>query len=129
MRVVSNTSPILNLAIIGRLYLLNSVFGQVLVPPAVLEELRPDEHLPGSEEIRAALAEGWLRVQEVNDLRLVSSLGRELDRGETEAIALALEVDADLLLLDGAGCQAGGPHAYASNHGRGGCSAACVARR
>ena len=42
MPVVSNTSPILNLAIIGQLDLLRQQFGEVLIPPMVLQELKVD---------------------------------------------------------------------------------------
>jgi len=54
MRVVSNTSPLLNLAIIGQLALVQQQFGQVWIPPAVLGELQPDVARPGSSEIREA---------------------------------------------------------------------------
>jgi predicted nucleic acid-binding protein len=49
MPVVSNTSPILNLAIIGRLDLLRQQFSEVLIPPMVLQELKVDTELPGVE--------------------------------------------------------------------------------
>ncbi len=100
MSVVSNTSPLLNLAIIGQLSLLRQQFGQIQIPPAVLTELRVEEALPGSEEIREALAIGWLQVQEVNNQSLVQLLKRDLDQGESEAIALALQLSADWTLLD-----------------------------
>lgn len=51
MPVVSNTSPILNLAIIGELKLLPQQFGQVQIPLAVLSELKVQENRPGSKEI------------------------------------------------------------------------------
>ena len=60
MLVVSNTSPILNLAIIGLLDLLRIQFGSVLVPEAVLDELRIDEDLEGNDLIRKAIAAGRL---------------------------------------------------------------------
>jgi len=41
MPVVSNTSPVLNLAIIDQLVLLREQFGEIWIPPAVLKELRP----------------------------------------------------------------------------------------
>jgi len=47
MPVVSNTSPIMNLAIIGELSLLRDQFGEVLIPGAVLEELQVEGNLPG----------------------------------------------------------------------------------
>jgi len=45
MPVVSNTSPVLKLALIDRLALLGDRFGEIWVPPAVLKELRPEEDL------------------------------------------------------------------------------------
>ena len=100
MPVISNTSPLLNLAIIDQLDLLRQQFGEILIPKAVLEELRVEEILPGSDHLREALVAGWLQVREVNNPSLVQLLQRDLDRGEAEAIALALLLDADWIILD-----------------------------
>ena len=100
MPVVSNTSPVLNLAIVGRLSLLRKQFREILIPPAALEELRVGEDLPGSQNVREAIEGGWLRVEELKDRTLVQVLERDLDRGEAEAIALALKVKAEWVLLD-----------------------------
>jgi uncharacterized protein len=100
MPVVSNTSPIMNLAIIGELSLLRDQFEEVLIPGAVLEELRVEEKLPGSQSIRDALKDGWIRIEAVKHHPLVRAIQRDLDKGEAEAIALAVEVGADWLLMD-----------------------------
>jgi len=100
MLVVSNTSPILNLAIVGQLDLLHQQFGQMQIPTAVLEELKIDEDRPGSQLIQAAVATRWIQVREVNDQPLVQLLQQTLDKGEAEAITLALELQAKLTLLD-----------------------------
>ncbi len=100
MPVVSNTSPVLNLAVIDRLALLSDRFGQVWVPPAVLKELRPEEDLRGSRAVRGAREAGWLQIKAVEDEPLVQVLRRELDQGEAEAIALALQVNVEWMLLD-----------------------------
>ena len=100
MPVVSNTSPILNLAIIGRLSLLYDQFGEIWIPDAVLEELRIQEDLPGTQVIRQALKDKWMRIQEVSDQSLVRVLRRDLDNGEAAAIALAMQVKAEWILLD-----------------------------
>ena len=55
MHIISNTSPILNLAVIGRLSLLRRQFGEILIPQAVFEELRTGEDLPGSQAMRKAV--------------------------------------------------------------------------
>ncbi|NLX07329.1 MAG: DUF3368 domain-containing protein [Phycisphaerae bacterium] len=100
MPAVSNTSPILNLAIIGRLSLLRHQFSQIIVPPAVVSELRLDQDLPGVPEVASAFQDKWIRVQDVADRCLVQSLIRDLDEGEAEAIALACQTSAPWVLLD-----------------------------
>jgi uncharacterized protein len=100
MPVVSNTSPILNLAIVDRLELLYRQFGEILIPNAVLEELKVDEERPGSQVIREAISSGLIQIQEVNNKPLAQLLKQTLDRGEAEAIALAIEIKADWTLLD-----------------------------
>jgi len=96
--VVSNTSPIINLAWVGQLGLLKKLYGQVLVPEAVYHEVVvAGAGKPGAREVdtdpsfvRSALA----------DNALAKALLSELDPGEAEAIALAVERNADLVLLD-----------------------------
>jgi len=100
MPVVSNTSPVLNLAIIEKLELLHQQCQQVIIPSAVLEELRIDEDLPGSAAIRAAIDSGWLQTRDADNSALIKVLQKDLDKGESEAIALALQINASLLLMD-----------------------------
>ncbi len=100
MLVVSDTSPVLNLAVIGRLELLRLQFGEVVFPPAVLEELKVDSEYPGTSQIRQALKDGWLRKADLQSDRMTRVLKRELDDGEAEAIALALEMSIEVVLID-----------------------------
>jgi len=100
MPVVSNPSPVLNVAIIGRLSLLRERFGEIWIPAAVLEELRVEEDRPGSQAVREAMEAEWLRVEEAKEQALAQVLQRDLDRGEAEAIALAVQVKAEWTLLD-----------------------------
>lgn len=100
MPVVSNTSPILNLAIINRLYLLQKQFGEIMIPSAVLAELRTGEELPGSHIIREAIDSGWIKVEHALDIPLINVLQRDLDKGESEAIALAVQTKAQTVLID-----------------------------
>jgi len=97
---VSNTSPILNLAIVDQLDLLRQQFGQIQIPPAVINELKIDEDRPGSQAIQAAITSAWIQVQPVSNQSLVQLLRQSLDSGEAEAIALALELPAEWILLD-----------------------------
>jgi predicted nucleic acid-binding protein len=100
MPVISNTSPLLNLAIIDHLFLLPQQFEQIYIPSAVVTELKINEDLPGSRALQAAINEGWLIPQTVKNTALVSLLRRDLHQGESEAIALAVELSADKILLD-----------------------------
>jgi len=81
MPAVSNTSPILNLAIIGRLALLKEQFETVFIPPAVREELRVESELPGSRVIGEAIEAGWIQIEQVRDMAFVKILRRELGVG------------------------------------------------
>ena len=63
MPTVSSTSPLLNLAIIGRLELVRAQFEGVIVPPAVVEELQLEEGRPGSSALRQAVEEEWIAVE------------------------------------------------------------------
>ena len=100
MLVVSNTSPVMNLAVVDLLSLLREQFGEVVVPAGVIEELRLDTDYPGTEKLRQAISEGWLRQETAENQQLILALKRELDNGEAEAIALALQLKAELLLMD-----------------------------
>jgi hypothetical protein len=96
--VVTNTSPLLNLAAIGEARLLPALFGRVTAPNMVREEidsLRLRDHRFQSADIASAAS-----FSAVGDSSRVALLSLHLDPGEAEAIALALELRADLILLD-----------------------------
>jgi uncharacterized protein len=100
MVAVSNTSPISNLSIIRRLDLLRSQFSKVLIPEAVRTELARMPNPKAKASIETALRDGWLQCRVVANQRLAAALGNDLDQGEAEAIALATEIQADVLLID-----------------------------
>ncbi|MGB7556491.1 MAG: DUF3368 domain-containing protein [Candidatus Korobacteraceae bacterium] len=93
-----DTSPILNLARIGRLELLASLYKQVLIPPAVFEELAipRDATLP----VIDVASVSWIILETPRDQDRVQELRDDLDAGEAEAIVLAVERQADLLIVD-----------------------------
>lgn len=98
MIVVSNTSPIVNLAAIGQLDLLRLLYGKVAIPQAVYNEIVvTGTGQPGATEVETF---DWIETKQATNQAAVASLKLELDEGEAEAIALALELKADLLLLD-----------------------------
>lgn len=100
MVAVSDTSPISNLALIGRLSLLQSQFDEILIPNAVQAELDLMPNPGAKSSIERAKQEGWLRHCSVSNARLAAALGNDLDKGEAEAITLATEIHADVLLID-----------------------------
>jgi predicted nucleic acid-binding protein len=100
MIVVSDTSPLSGLAIVGYLGLLEQLYGRVLIPSGVWHELQG-----GGEDdprITDVLGLDWIEVRQPTNQQLVNVLQteRHLDRGESEAIVLALEVKAEELLID-----------------------------
>ena len=94
MIVVSDTSPLSYLHQIGRLQVLSNLYGEVMMPPAVEKELR------AAGEIHAKLDWTLLHVVAPRDREKIDELLADLDLGETEAIVLAQELRADLLLID-----------------------------
>ena len=99
MIVVSDTSPLVYLGKLGRLDLLPQLYGRVVVPPAVHDELM--RGMPAEPALQHVGT--WIEVSAPSDYRAVEALARVVDRGEAEAIALALECHAELLLVDDAG--------------------------
>ena len=98
MIVVSNTSPLINLARISQLDLLHQLYGEMLIPEAAWQEAVVNgAGQPGANEIQAA---SWVRRQAVSNRPMVQALQQDLDAGEAEAIVLAMELHADLLLMD-----------------------------
>ncbi len=99
MTVVSNTSPISNLAAIGQLSLLQQVYGSITIPQAVADEIAKVATV--YTQAASIPNQSWIAIQTVNDTTTIERLrGEKLDAGESEAIALALELDAELLLID-----------------------------
>lgn len=98
MIIVSDTTPISELAKVGYLDLLPQLFNQVIIPQGVFYELQMGEH-PATQLVKNL---SWLEVIEVNNKQLVEDLQKssKLDLGESEAIALAEEMEASQLLID-----------------------------
>jgi predicted nucleic acid-binding protein len=93
--VVADTTPLNYLILIDGSHILASFFGEVLIPEAVLEELR---HPKAPEAVSLWLREppAWLRITPVRNLDETVQLGK----GENEAISLALEQKVKVVLMD-----------------------------
>ncbi len=95
MIVVSDTSSVTNLWQIQELDLLERLFMEVIIPPAVEAELF---RIPVQKQDLKQLA--WLKTKAPTNLSVVQQLLTQLDAGEAEAITLAEELQADYLLID-----------------------------
>jgi uncharacterized protein len=98
MIIISDTSPISNLLLIGQLPLLKALYGQLIIPDAVFQEIKVLETF--GVDVSTVQAANWIEVRAVCEQRLVEKLVMEVDRGEAEAIALAIELNAERLLID-----------------------------
>lgn len=96
--VVSDTSPLLNLALIDRLDLVADQFSTVAVPTQVWEELMAGTE--GVEQLQKQRDAGTLQVVSVAESDLFTEFRRELDAGESAALSYAVREDASLVLLD-----------------------------
>jgi predicted nucleic acid-binding protein len=95
---ITNTSPLIFLARLNRLDLLQRSAEEIITPPAVLREIA--EHQDESAQKVAEARQTWLLEREVQEGHLLRVLRTELGDGEAEAIALALEVGAARVVLD-----------------------------
>lgn len=100
-RAISDSSTLIHLALLGHVSLLREYYGQVLVPPAVWKEVVEEgQGRAGAREVEEAAQSGWLKVLTPTNEVLLRLLKRDLEDGEAEAIALAVEGQGDLILLD-----------------------------
>lgn len=103
MIIVSDTSPITNLAAIQTLDLLRSLYQSIIIPVAVYNELAQTsskKEVPGSTEVKTY---SWIQTRQVKNFQKVNEIlvtNSNIHLGEAEAIMLALELKADLLLMD-----------------------------
>ena len=100
MLIVSDTTPIISLMKIEQLYLLEKMFGYIVIPKAVYDELTVNEKF--AKEILKIKEAEFVKVGEVKNDSSVNILRNVtgLDAGESEAIVMAGEKEADLLLMD-----------------------------
>jgi uncharacterized protein len=98
MIVVADSSPLIALCRIARLELLHDLFGQLAIPNAVWQEVVAGH--PGKAGVTEIAAADWIKQHTVKDRLLVNLLRQDLGAGESEAIVLAREISADVLLMD-----------------------------
>jgi len=95
MIIVSDTSPIRYLVLIRAIDVLKALFGEIIIPPIVAAELsHPNTPVPVRDWFQSCPS--WIKVRAPLKVDVID----RIDPGEMEAIALALELDADRLLID-----------------------------
>ncbi len=85
--IISDTSCFIILSNIGELDLLQKVYGEIITTSTIAEEF--GDELPS-----------WVRIQNVSDKLRLKILELQIDKGESSAIALALETPNSTLILD-----------------------------
>ena len=100
MIVVSDSTPLITLMKAMRLDVLHDLFGEVIIPEAVYQELTANDNFP--DEAKLISDSDFIRVVSIRDRKTVSVLQRAtgLDLGESEAIVYADDIHADILLID-----------------------------
>lgn len=95
--IIADSGPLISLAIIDRLELLQQLYQQVLVPPAVWEEVTvKGRGMPGADAVARL---GWLEIRRPEP-QVLQPLSILVDPGEAEVIALAQLVNDSIVLLD-----------------------------
>ena len=102
--VISDASPLIYLTHLGRFALLRELHGCVLIPPAVWREVG-ERGAPRAEgrTLRAAVDEGWIKIESPSSVPPAAPALAQLGAGEREAIQLAFERHATLIIDEAEG--------------------------
>ena len=96
LKVVSNTTPIISLLKIGKLQIFKDLYDEIFIPQEVFNEIEAGKN----KEFYTDLSKiEWIKIEKINNEKALSYF-LDLDKGEAEAIVLANEKEADLIILD-----------------------------
>lgn len=105
MKVVLNAAPLIYLTKIGKLLLLKKLFGRIIIPQEVFNEVvikGKEEGFSGTLITEEEIEKGWIAIKKVRmDMRLLR-FAPELDKGEIEVITLARKIRPELVIIDDA---------------------------
>ena len=106
--ILSNATPLIYLAKIGKLDLLRSLYKEVSIPEEVYKEV-----VKGKENkffdaliIDKSIKDGWIKIKKIKVKKEIESFASEIDLGEIELISLATETKPYLILIDDASARA-----------------------
>ena len=95
-KIVSNTTPIISLLKLNQLELLQKIYTEIYIPTAVYKEIEAGKAKGYYKDLSEI---DWINIIEIQDKQAVKYF-LDLDAGEAEAIVLATELNADLIILD-----------------------------
>lgn len=96
LKVVSNTTPIISLLKLLRLDILEKLYSEISIPNAVFQEIEVGKNKKYYQDLSKI---NWINIVEIQDKQAVKYF-LDLDSGEAEAIVLATEINADLIIMD-----------------------------
>ena len=95
-KIISNTTPIISLLKINKLSLLKKLYGKIIVPFAVYQEIEEGKDKPYYTDLFSI---NWIEIKKIQNSKSREYIF-DLDKGEAEVLILAKEIDADLVILD-----------------------------
>ena len=97
MTVVSDSTTLISLAKIDQFELLRDLFTEIIIPASVYEEVvNKGKGRQGQQQVKNS---SWVKLKPVKNRLAVQALKTVLGEGEAEAIVLAKEENADIVLL------------------------------
>lgn len=99
-KVIVNTTPLIALSHVGQLTLLQKLYGEIIIPRAVYQELSAKEDSICKKQVDSSL--DWIRVENIENQMAKAMYKTQLHEGEVEVMILAKEKSADVVIVDDA---------------------------
>ncbi|MCL2605391.1 MAG: DUF3368 domain-containing protein [Defluviitaleaceae bacterium] len=96
--VIINSTPIIALSSINNLRLLKELYGAVIIPTAVKDEIGAKNK--SRTHNRLTMSSEWIHVQAIRNVAQKQTFKTQLHEGEVEVMILGQEISADLLVID-----------------------------
>ena len=96
LKVVSNTTPLISLLKLSRLDILKDLYAEISIPFAVFQEIEAGKNKGYYQDFSKI---DWIKIIKIQDKQALKYF-LDLDAGESEAIVLATELRADLIIID-----------------------------
>jgi len=95
-KIISNTTPIITLLTISKLELLRNIYGKIIIPEGVYQEIEEGKSKNFYKDLSKI---DWIEIKSIADKEPLKYIS-DLDKGEAEVIVLANEINADLVIID-----------------------------